>query len=127
VTAESIEYFTGRSWKELSECQSWFAVDELLVGGIGDATVERDVADVDQLLVAEARRGAGRLAKPRVERAEALRERDLLGLGERLVAEDEHREAVHRLLHRGDVGVGGVLELHAHRVRGERGSDWGER
>ena len=24
-TAESIEYFTGTSWKELSECQSWFA------------------------------------------------------------------------------------------------------
>ena len=93
--------------------------DELLVAAFGDLAVEADVADVDELLVLEARRGAGGLAQPRVERAEALGQRDLLALGERLVAEHQHGVVVHGDVDLGDARFVQLVQVDAARLRGE--------
>ena len=96
--------------------------DQLGGAAVGDGAVERDVADIDELIVLEASGRARGLAQPEVERAELPRKRHLLFLRQRLAAEDEHGIPVHGVVDgAGRVGGERLPEVDSVRFGGQQG------
>jgi len=78
-------------------------VDGALVVGVEDAVLLVHVRDVGDARVVDAALAV--LAEAHLEQAEALAERDLLVVGERLLGEDHHRVAMEGIAHLAEVAL----------------------
>ena len=95
--------------------------DEFGVFAAGDGPVEGHVADVDQLFILEPRGRSGGLAQARVQRSELPGAGNLLGLVQRLAAENQHCVPVHGRIDCADrLRVERFSEIHPAGFRGKQ-------